>query len=98
MRVTLEARHRILRKLSRGSFAEWGAVTNLGTGRIAAFGPGILGNSATTVQNAGLIISFNNTAIDLSADKAGVGSVVSNSGTITGQGARQFSSARKTIA
>ena len=63
-----------------------GAVTNLATGRIAAYGPGILANSATTVQNAGLIISFNGTAIDLSADKAGIGSVVSNSGTITGQG------------
>ena len=63
-----------------------GTVTNLATGRIAAYGPGILANSATTVQNAGLIISFNGTAIDLTAGATGAGSVVSNSGTITGQG------------
>jgi len=63
-----------------------GAVTNLATGRVAAYGPGILANSATTVQNAGQIISLNGTAIDLTAGATGTGSVVSNSGTITGQG------------
>jgi len=63
-----------------------GAVTNLATGRIAAYGPGILANSATTVQNAGLITSLNGTAIDLTVGATGTGSVVSNSGTISGQG------------
>ncbi|WP_216857624.1 autotransporter domain-containing protein [Burkholderia sp. S171] len=63
-----------------------GAVTNLATGRIAAYGPGILANSATTVQNAGLITSLNGTAIDLTVGATGTGSVVSNSGTIVGQG------------
>ena len=63
-----------------------GAVTNLATGKIAAYGPGILANSATTIQNAGLITSLNGTAIDLTVAATGVGSVVSNSGTISGQG------------
>jgi uncharacterized protein with beta-barrel porin domain len=63
-----------------------GTVTNLATGRIAAYGPGILANSATTVQNAGMITSLNGTAIDLTVGATGVGSVVSNSGTISGQG------------
>src|SRR5471032_2509760 len=63
-----------------------GAVTNLATGKIAAYGPGILANSATTIQNAGLITSLNGTAIDLTVTATGVGSVVSNSGTISGQG------------
>src|SRR5471032_2222240 len=63
-----------------------GTVTNLATGKIAAYGPGVISNSAITIQNAGLISSFNGTAIDLTVGAAGVGSVVSNSGTITGQG------------
>lgn len=63
-----------------------GTVTNLSSGKIAAYGPGVIGDSATIVQNAGLIISINGTAIDLTAGTTGVGSVVSNSGTITGQG------------
>jgi uncharacterized protein with beta-barrel porin domain len=63
-----------------------GTVTNLASGRIAAYGPGILANSATTVQNAGLITSLNGTAIDLTLSATGIGSVVSNSGTISGQG------------
>jgi uncharacterized protein with beta-barrel porin domain len=63
-----------------------GAVTNLAAGRIAAYGPGILASSATTVQNAGFITSLNGTAIDLTAGATGVGSLVSNRGTITGQG------------
>jgi uncharacterized protein with beta-barrel porin domain len=63
-----------------------GTVTNLVTGRIAAYGPGILANSATTIQNAGLISSLNGTAIDLSVGETSMSSVVSNSGTIIGQG------------
>src|SRR5471030_2916590 len=63
-----------------------GTVTNLATGKIAAYGPGVISNSAITIQNAGLISSFNGTAIDLTVGATGVGSVVSNSGTITGQG------------
>ncbi|CAN7152783.1 autotransporter domain-containing protein [Caballeronia sp. LjRoot29] len=63
-----------------------GTVTNLSSGKIAAYGPGVIGDSATIVQNAGLIISINGTAIDLTAGTTGVGSVVSNSGTITGHG------------
>jgi uncharacterized protein with beta-barrel porin domain len=63
-----------------------GTVTNLATGRIAAYGPGILGGSATTIQNAGLITSLDGTAIDLTERVSGTGSVVSNSGAITGQG------------
>ncbi len=65
-----------------------GTVTNLATGRIAAYGPGILANSATTIQNAGLIISIEGTAIDLTltSGATGTGSVVSNSGSIVGQG------------
>ena len=63
-----------------------GTGTNLATGKIVAYGPAVLANSATTVQNAGIIISLNSTAIDLTAGASGVGSVVSNSGSITGEG------------
>ncbi|MEA3126746.1 MAG: hypothetical protein QOD67_3765 [Caballeronia sp.] len=63
-----------------------GTVTNLASGKIAAYGPGILANSATTIQNAGLITSLNGAAIDLTLGATGIGSVVSNSGTISGQG------------
>ncbi len=52
----------------------------------ASKGPAVLANSATTVQNAGIIISLNSTAIDLTAGASGVGSVVSNSGSITAEG------------
>ncbi|CAN7254558.1 autotransporter domain-containing protein [Caballeronia sp. LjRoot34] len=61
-----------------------GTVINLSTGRIAGYGPAILANSATTVQNAGVILSANGTGIDLTEGTAGVGSVVYNSGSITG--------------
>ncbi|CAN7244209.1 autotransporter domain-containing protein [Caballeronia sp. LjRoot31] len=61
-----------------------GTVINLATGRIAGYGPAILANSATTVQNAGVILSANGTGIDLTEGTAGVGSVVYNSGSITG--------------
>ena len=63
-----------------------GTVTNLATGKIAAYGPGVISNSAITIQNAGLISSLNGTAIDLTVGASGIGSAVSNSGTITRQG------------
>ena len=65
-----------------------GTITNLPTGRITGLGSAILADSATTLLNEGAITSLNGVAIDLSASMTGTrtGSVVSNSGSITGRG------------
>jgi uncharacterized protein with beta-barrel porin domain len=67
-----------------------GTVTNLATGIISGYGPAILSTSATTVFNAGTIVSLNATAIDLTVDPTGTatgtGSFISNSGSIKGTG------------
>ncbi len=65
-------------------FAESGTVINLATGRIVGHAHGILATPALTLDNAGLIASDENAAIDLDTGPSAPASIV-NSGTIDGR-------------
>lgn len=71
---------------SRIHMPDGGTVSNLATGRIAGYGSAILAAPATTVTNAGIILSGGGPAIDLTEGSSSAGGFVTNSGAIGSTG------------